>query len=798
MAEASQLRPPKRTRAPGDSGLLQDIWAAVSTDEVAGRVLVTCCVTLAVGWLGLKEAIAAVIASQVVGEGVKVVVQRLAPTRRTKWLVALLLLLLQLGERAFAAVRTAFRRRSRERRAAAGGLRASAVATVAATGIAVGLITAPELALGHSLVGDRRTTLFSTEHARRPVAAPILTLPNAPHAEAAGRDGARVTFPVTADRGRIRCAPPSGALFSIGTTRVVCSAAFEGRSTSGAFDVTVTDGTPPRLALPGPIKRRVAGDGSVVSYSATARDLVDGRLAATCTPPSGSRFGLGTTRVRCSAADAAGNRETGSFVVRVSSLGVALRLSLPGNLSIAASGPRGATVAFPAFATDASGRKIEAQCSPASGSVFPIGATPVTCRASARGHTASGAFSVTVADRVPPRLELPRLIERTTKGDGAVVDYSVVARDVVDGRVSARCTPASGSSFPLGDTTVDCAVSDASGNRSSGSFVVRVTRATPDLPVLTLPGNAFREATGPKGARVTFEATARDESGASLDARCSPASGSVFPLGETTVTCTAAAPGGPAASDSFVVTVRDTTAPRLTLPRPKPVEAVGRDGATVSYTVTATDVVGGAVTPTCSRTSGSVFPIGTTTVDCTASDAARNVARGTFTVTIVDAPPTVLVPREIRVDYTTPTATPVRFGASAVDRVDGRLTPTCAPASGSSFPVGTTTVTCSVTDSGGKQAAASFPVTVLDRVAPVLRLPKSFQAWAPTNASTIPVKYTAIAVDAVDGRLAVACDPPSGASFAVGKTTTVTCTATDRSGNVARGSFAVEVLSTPG
>jgi len=57
-------------------------------------------------------------------------------------------------------------------------------------------------------------------------------------------------------------------------------------------------------------------------------------------------------------------------------------------------------------------------------------------------------------------------------------------------------------------------------------------------------------------------------------------------------------------------------------------------------------VTGGAppVTMTCSPTSGSLFPLGTTTVTCTATDARQRLASCTFAVTVVP-PPTIAVTR---------------------------------------------------------------------------------------------------------------------------------------------------------
>jgi hypothetical protein len=79
----------------------------------------------------------------------------------------------------------------------------------------------------------------------------------------------------------------------------------------------------------------------------------------------------------------------------------------------------------------------------------------------------------------------------------------------------------------------------------------------------------------------------------------------------------------------------------------------------------------------------------------------------------VDAePPILTVPAEITVDATSPDGAMVAFVTSAIDNVDGAVAVTCSPESGSIFPVGATTVTCSTTDAAGNTATATFAVTV--------------------------------------------------------------------------------------
>jgi hypothetical protein len=156
-------------------------------------------------------------------------------------------------------------------------------------------------------------------------------------------------------------------------------------------------------------------------------------------------------------------------------------------------------------------------------------------------------------------------------------------------------------------------------------------------PTLTLPNPITAEATAPAGATVTYTAaTATDDTDPNPTVSCAPASGATFPIGATTVACTATDAPGNQATGSFTVTVADTTAPVLTL-EDQTTNAIGPGGATVSYTATAADIVDPNPTVSCAPVSGSTFPIGTTTDDCTATDATGNQATGSFTVTVVGA-----------------------------------------------------------------------------------------------------------------------------------------------------------------
>jgi hypothetical protein len=158
-------------------------------------------------------------------------------------------------------------------------------------------------------------------------------------------------------------------------------------------------------------------------------------------------------------------------------------------------------------------------------------------------------------------------------------------------------------------------------------------------------------------------------------------------------------------------------------------------------------------------------------------------------------PPVVTVPSDMTVLQTSPKGTPVVFTASALDDVDGPVPVTCTPPSTSTFPVGTTMVTCTATDSAGNKGSASFTVTVLrpGQARIVLTVPHHLRVEA-TGPDGAVVAYTVTVVDPL-GTATVTCTPPSGSLFPLGRTQ-VMCTATDASGQHAARRFDVRVVDT--
>ena len=545
--------------------------------------------------------------------------------------------------------------------------------------------------------------------------------------------------------------------------------------------------------------------GSVPAATCAWTDDKDGSGTGTPTLSSitGSRAaaGLGSQTATCSKTDSGGLTTTASATYSIVDT-TPPAISVVPDITAEATSAAGAVVTYAApTATDAVDGSRSVSCQPASGSTFALGATTVTCTSSDTvPNTATSSFTVRVVDTTAPAVTVPAdTTLDATSAAGAAYSFSATASDSVDGVLATTCTPASGGTFGFGTTKVTCSATDTAGHTGSASFNVTVQDVT--APTVTAQGPAPVEATGPSGATVTWAApTASDDVDGDLLVACDRTSGETFPVGDTTVTCTATDGHGNVGSATFAVRVTDTTPPAVTVPSDITAEATSPNGAVVAYTASATDLVDGTVAVRCSPPSGTQFGLDeTTTVQCAATDAHGNDASASFTVSVVDTTrPELPELGDVTAEATSAAGAVVTYGVGpAADIVDGDVTVTCEPASGTTFGLGDTTVTCSATDAHDNTATGTFTVRVEDTTAPVFD-PFSVGPTEATGPDGALVTYTLpTASDTVDPSVDVDCTPASGTRFGLGATE-VTCTAVDDSGNRATVAFAVNVVDTTG
>ena len=220
----------------------------------------------------------------------------------------------------------------------------------------------------------------------------------------------------------------------------------------------------------------------------------------------------------------------------------------------------GAVVTYPAPTTSGDISCDTVTCSPASGTFFPVGTTTVTCKSNNGAGPGMCMFTVTVQDTQNPTITCPANITTPTDPDQCSAKVTYAQPSVGDNCPQVgtpNCSPASGTTFQKGTTTVTCSVKDSSSNMSMCTFTVTVNDMQP--PKITCPAT-ISAAAGPScpiatSRTVSFPGPVATDNCAVQSVVCNPPSGSTFPVGTTSVTCTATDTSGNTAQCTFVVTV---------------------------------------------------------------------------------------------------------------------------------------------------------------------------------------------------------------------------------------------------
>jgi gliding motility-associated-like protein len=352
--------------------------------------------------------------------------------------------------------------------------------------------------------------------------------------------------------------------------------------------------------------------------------------------------------------------------------------------------------------------------------------------------------------------------------------------------------------FPLGTTTITFTSTDLSGNTSSCNVLVTVVDSV--APVLSQcpTGGTYEVDSNLCSLQLNLSSPLIiDNCGVSTvtyaTAGATELSGIGFPsslvfnLGVTQVLYTVTDESGNATTCSYAITVVDTTAPEIQAEN-FTVSVTSGCSEDVALGVTATDNCG---TPTLvgARSDGlaltSAFPLGTTTVTWTATDASGNTFTATQEITVVDnaAPVIAGMPANITIgnDAGSCDATVTWTAPTATDNCAG-VTLTSSHLPGDLFALGTTTVTYTATDAAGNTSSASFTVTVNDTENPTITAPADVTVSANASCLAFNVVLGSPVTSDNCGVGFVTNDAPG--TFLLG-ITTVTWTVTDNAGNTA-------------
>lgn len=604
----------------------------------------------------------------------------------------------------------------------------------------------------------------------------------------------------------------SGATFPVGTTtETYLFQDAAGNIQTCEFDVIVTDNEAPVLDCPEDVTFILAAGSCDTTYTYITPIGTDNCPGVSTVQTegiaSGDIFPVGVHVIEFTSVDANGNSTACEFTVTILEP-VPPTITCPESVSVSADPTEcGAIVNYvtPIGEDNCPGVNTALTEGLASGSLFPVGITLVEYTATdASGNQVTCSFTVEVTDDVNPIITCPNDIVTgpTTPDCQALVNYPAPGAIDNCGLASVELIAglASGSLFPTGVTTIVYEATDVNGNTATCSFTVTVEGE--NEPSIVCPSDiVVTNAPDSCGAFVTYTVPVGiDGCGGEFDAQLifGIGSGGYFPVGTTEETYQVVTTEGNA-SCSFNVVVLDEQNPTITCPDDITIVAEGGEcelPVSFDMPVAFDNCPDVTIAQTAGLPSGSNFGIGENTITYTATDASGNTATCSFTITIVDPiDPTISnCPADISVN-----ATQGQCGAAVTyelpigaDNCDFTLELTAGFASGETFPVGTTTVTYTVTDLSGNTASCSFTVTVVDNVAPTITCPGDISTCEPV------VQFSVQADDNCPGVTIVQTGGlPSGTQYPVG-TTTNTFEATDANGNTVSCSFTVTVSESPG
>ena len=595
-------------------------------------------------------------------------------------------------------------------------------------------------------------------------------------------------LPVTADNCTVASVTNNGlSSFPLGVTTVTWIVTdASGNTATATQTVTVNDTTLPTIVAPAALTVSSSATCGVTGLALGTPVTGDNCSVASVTNNAPTTFPLGATTVTWTVTDGSGNIQTATQLVTVVDTTLPT-ITAPANIVTTTTSGCTATGIVLGTPTTADNCSVASVTNNAP-TTYPVGVTTVTWTVTdGSGNVATATQLVTVNDTTLPTITAPANVIVSANNSCVAINVVLGTPVTADNCTVASVTNNGLASFPLGVTTVTWIVTDASGNTATATQTVTVNDTT--LPTIVAPAalTVSSSATcGVTGLSLGTPVTGDNCSVASVTNNAP----TTFPLGATTVTWTVTDGSGNIQTATQLVTVVDTTLPTITAP--------ANIVTTTTSGCTATGIVLGTPTTADNCSVASVtnnapttYPVGVTTVTWTVTDGSGNVATATQTVTVTDITlPTITAPANVIVS-TNNECSAINVVLGSPVTVDNCTVASVTNNGLSSYPLGTTTVTWTVTDASGNAATATQTVTVIDTVLPTIFAPAAINLFTDTTSCTAtnvvletPVTFDNCSVASVTNNAPVA--------FPIG-TTTVIWTVTDGSGNTATATQLVTV-----
>jgi hypothetical protein len=401
------------------------------------------------------------------------------------------------------------------------------------------------------------------------------------------------------------------------------------------------------------------------------------------------------------------------------------------HMNVEASSSAGGVPTFSFSAPDDVDGTVTAVCVPASGSVFPFGATLVTCTATdTAGNAATDSFTIHVADTTDPSAVCTDVVTECT-GELTSVTTSCTATDTVDPDPFTSSTAQA--SYPVSSNQYHCSATDDSGNIDVDVCSVHVVDTVP--PTCVAPPTLYTactEAGGTSPGAFAIQehlgffqaADACDMAGVSIGY----SNIDLFPSGcqtgaTSSITVTVRDEGNNRTSCSSDVVVYDNRAPLVTVPDPITLECDVTGGVSGSDANIAAWLSDATASDVChdealTNNAPAFFAVGSELVSFTGIDSCGNDSTRNSSVSVVDTTAPAATCQNA-VFECTGALTPVTTSCGASDICDGTVA--VISDADPSYALGQHAFACHAQDDSGNGGSASCQVAVIDTQAPVIQ-----------------------------------------------------------------------------
>ena len=594
--------------------------------------------------------------------------------------------------------------------------------------------------------------------------------------------------PVTADNCTVATVTNNAPLvYNLGETIVTWTVTdASGNSTVAIQRVIVNDAVLPVIMAPIDITVNANTNCAAVNVALGTPTVSDNCSVSSVTNDAPSVYAIGTTTVTWTVKDASGNVVTATQIVTVKDISNPTIIA-PRSITVVATEGCGVSTLNLGTPITADNCTVESVTNNAP-AIFPLGNTTVTWTVTdASGNATTATQVITVVDTTLPVLVVPQAI--SVQANNACTAFNVALGTPIgsDNCVLTSITNDAPNVFSLGTTTVTWTATDSSGNTTTASQLVTVVDGT--LPTIVAPGAITVDAIS-SCAVVNLDLgvpVTTDNCSVATITNNAPLS---FPIGNTIVTWTVTDGSGNRKTATQLIKVVDVIAPTITAPADV-VMSTNTNCAAANVILGLPVVADNCTVATVTNNAPAVYSVGVTTVTWTIKDASGNTATATQKVTIKDTEvPTITNLLDVVVNASSScVAFNVSLGSPVI--ADNCSVATVTNTALAVYPLGTTIVTWTITDSNGNVTTADQVVKVVDNILPTIVAPATIIVPLTTNCSVSGLNLGTSVVSDNCSILSITNDAP--ATFQLGNTT-VTWTVTDASGNKATATQLITVV----